>query len=632
MIVIDKDHRVVYANEAAAHMCESSIKRMINKKTIVDLFAIEEATLAEKIKSIKPGIQIELQEVSLVRASGTRVKVQMAAQGFATDGQEQAIIIARDVTLEEVLHGKYRKELEQKEAVITKLKEAQLELEKYSKNLEAMVASRTSELRMANQMLSAVMNSLGQGFLTFGRDGMCSDIFTRACLEILETNPANKKVWDVLRLEGKAKSQFEQWIQLVFNETLPFESLKELGPNQYVHTNQKFVTLDFFPIRSADSGAVTDVVMVATDQTAEREAQIALEKEKQHANLVMKMIQHRLQFRKFLESFPHRIAEVKSLLLENNPDLNAIFRHLHTMEGEAGLFGLFELRVATRAPQEILEPYKQDSIVLDFKAKAKMVESLDSLQSVMRTFKQAFSEALKALRITDGEWIEIKKDDLMSVFDKLAPHGMNAELADKVLTEIAKVPLSALFAHFNEICETVAFRQGKKVNPILFTGATVLVSKDRLNDLIASLVHAFRNVVDHGIETPEDRSMTGKSAEGNIEVRFSQSAHSIKIAIKDDGAGVDPNRIRKKLKEKFAHEDFSKESDAQVIQHIFDPGFSTREEVGEFSGRGVGMDAVRTEVEKLGGKVTVTSTIGEGTTLVIEIPDSPPQSAVSKSA
>src|SRR6185312_2471576 len=164
------------------------------------------------------------------------------------------VVIARDVTIEEVLHAKYHKQLEK--------------LEDYSKNLEQMVEERTREVKRANVMLNAIMNSLGQGFFAFDSQGECLDFYTKACCDILEIEPARRKVWDVLKVSESDRVTFDMWMKAIFSESLPFESLRELGPSKFSHSAGRHIQLEYFPIRG-ENGAVISIVVVATDKTSE---------------------------------------------------------------------------------------------------------------------------------------------------------------------------------------------------------------------------------------------------------------------------------------------------------------------------------------------------------------------------
>jgi two-component system chemotaxis sensor kinase CheA len=131
--------------------------------------------------------------------------------------------------------------------------------------------------------------------------------------------------------------------------------------------------------------------------------------------------------------------------------------------------------------------------------------------------------------------------------------------------------------------------------------------------------------VDHGLEASEEREMMGKDPAGRIQVTASTfsdvSGRWLRIKIQDDGGGIDPNRIRNKLSEKDPDNSLAQMADADVIQHIFDSGISTKDQVGEFSGRGIGLNAVLIEAQRLGGRAWVESQIGKGSTFLIEVPD-----------
>jgi two-component system chemotaxis sensor kinase CheA len=136
------------------------------------------------------------------------------------------------------------------------------------------------------------------------------------------------------------------------------------------------------------------------------------------------------------------------------------------------------------------------------------------------------------------------------------------------------------------------------------------------------LTHIVRNSVDHGIEMPEERTAKGKNPEGRLFLRAFHEGGQVNIEISDDGAGIDPEIIRAKAisKSLITQQEAASMTDREIINLIFNPGFSTAEKVSNLSGRGVGMDVVKTNIEKIGGSVDIYSRVGEGTTLKVKIP------------
>ena len=177
------------------------------------------------------------------------------------------------------------------------------------------------------------------------------------------------------------------------------------------------------------------------------------------------------------------------------------------------------------------------------------------------------------------------------------------------------------FKRYRPLIEELADRQGKNIE-VSFTGDKVLVNYSKYSDFVNISVHLFRNMVDHGIETEDERIEKTKPQKGYIEVNFKNGGDSFLITLKDDGGGIDPGRIKKIALEKGlkTKTDLEKMNDSDLLNMIFLAGFSTKEEVTDISGRGVGMDAVKESIDLLGGQISISSKIDEGTTFFIKLP------------
>ncbi|MEM1166743.1 MAG: chemotaxis protein CheA [Planctomycetota bacterium] len=182
-------------------------------------------------------------------------------------------------------------------------------------------------------------------------------------------------------------------------------------------------------------------------------------------------------------------------------------------------------------------------------------------------------------------------------------------------------PLSKLFGRYPRIIRDLARKTGKKVELIIEGGDTE-VDKSVLEQLGDPLVHMLRNSVDHGVESPQDRLDAEKPEVGTIQLTAEHQGGHVRVTIRDNGRGIDREKIAGKAVERglTTPELVAQMSDSEVFKFIFAAGFSTAVEVSDLSGRGVGMDVVRTNIAKLGGQVNVISTLGEGTTMEILIP------------
>ena len=190
----------------------------------------------------------------------------------------------------------------------------------------------------------------------------------------------------------------------------------------------------------------------------------------------------------------------------------------------------------------------------------------------------------------------------------------------EIVMSIRMLPVSNSFQKMHRIVRDVSKKVGKEVELILI-GEETEVDKNIIDTLSDPLMHLIRNAVDHGVETPDIRIKNGKSASGTITLEARNAGGDVAIVVTDDGQGLDRDKIIKKAIEKgLTSKPESEISDKEAYQLIFLPGFSTNTEVTEYSGRGVGMDVVKRNIDKVGGSITIDSIPGEGMTVHIRIP------------
>lgn len=192
------------------------------------------------------------------------------------------------------------------------------------------------------------------------------------------------------------------------------------------------------------------------------------------------------------------------------------------------------------------------------------------------------------------------------------------ELQESVM-KIRMLPISFAFSRFPRLVRDLSKQLGKDVDLIMLGESTEL-DKTVMEKIGDPLVHLVRNSLDHGLENSEQRLSTGKSSTGTITLNAYHHGGSIVIEVKDDGAGLNKDRIRNKAIEKNLISEDEALSDAQVYDLIFQPGFSTADTVSDVSGRGVGMDVVRRNIAELNGSIEVSSTPGEGSVFSIRLP------------
>jgi two-component system chemotaxis sensor kinase CheA len=512
--------------------------------------------------------------------------------------------------------------------MVADLKKQRLELQDYAQNLEKKIAERTAQLSDANRSIQGMVDSVGQGFFMFGKDGKCLSIYSRACADLLEGAPAGKFAWEALKISGDAQTDFLGWFPLLFEDMMPFEDVAGLGPKEFQGgTKGKYITLEYFPVKD-DSGAVSRVVAIATDRTAERDANIRAEKQREYASMIMKLVKNKKQFSNLVNESRSYFAQLTEELAKSKPDLDAVFRTVHTFKSASASFSMGEVaHTAHEYESELVSLRKQaaDGGSVEFKG---WPEKIDALAKKFDAFLEENRAIIGGASGSDGPRVEIPLNAIREFSKQLEKTSREnkpilADFEKKFLSE----SLESLLGHFGDIVTLVATRQGKEVNSMKITGGDIRVMAEPFQPLFSSLVHAFRNAVDHGLELPDDRIEAGKTPTGNVELRLEREQQAgktwLKIQVVDDGRGINPAIIREKLTQKGV-KGLDRESDEEVIQHVFDAGFSTKDQVTDISGRGIGMDAIRAAAQDLGGSCRVSSFLGKGSVLEVCVPDPNP--------
>jgi two-component system chemotaxis sensor kinase CheA len=238
----------------------------------------------------------------------------------------------------------------------------------------------------------------------------------------------------------------------------------------------------------------------------------------------------------------------------------------------------------------------------------------DQLDKLMNLVGELVINKIALLQVTtDNQLCGLKR--ITENIDRLT-----ADLQDLVM-QVRMVPVSQIFDRFPRLVRDLSLKEKKKINLVL-EGKEIEVDRTVLDEIGEPLIHLLRNSVDHGIEAPQDRAVAGKSETGQIVLSAQRNGNHVIIEVYDDGAGIDPEKIKASaLKKGIATQsELDKMGKEQLINMIFLPGFSTAKQVTETSGRGVGMDVVKTKIAALGGTVHIDSEIGGGTRTTIKLP------------
>jgi two-component system chemotaxis sensor kinase CheA len=244
------------------------------------------------------------------------------------------------------------------------------------------------------------------------------------------------------------------------------------------------------------------------------------------------------------------------------------------------------------------------------------IEALVNLAGELVVAKNALGHSAKRLEeeLSGRGVTELVKRDYQAI------ERLVVELHGKIL-QLRMVPTGQVFQSFPRLVRDISRQLDKKVE-LVTRGDGTEADKTIVDRLFEPLVHLVRNALDHGIEGPAQRLAAGKPETATLSIEASRIGDRFMVEVADDGRGIDPGVVRQKVSEKrmMAPEELAALTDEQVVEMVFAPGFSTTSEISDISGRGIGMDVVRSTVEQIGGRVSLRSKAGTGTTVQIDLP------------
>ena len=241
------------------------------------------------------------------------------------------------------------------------------------------------------------------------------------------------------------------------------------------------------------------------------------------------------------------------------------------------------------------------------------------LDNLMNLVGELVIDRTRLAQLSTGEIdLNLLKEELSGVSNSLS--RITTDLQDAIM-QARMMPVDTLFKRFPRMIRDLSRQLGKEID-FEMSGNETELDRSVIELIGDPLIHLLRNAIDHGIEPAEERRKLGKSERGKVRLRAYHQENHIYIEVSDDGRGLNPEAILRKAIDRglVRQDEASRLSREQLLEYIFAPGFSTASEVSAVSGRGVGMDVVKRNLEKVNGSVSVTTEEGKGTTFTIKLP------------
>lgn len=318
-----------------------------------------------------------------------------------------------------------------------------------------------------------------------------------------------------------------------------------------------------------------------------------------------------------------------SHLEQNSGDasnLDAAFRHMHTIKGSSGFLPFKRIGLIAHHAENILAQFRDQRLEITTAHISALYHVVDRLEFLLLAIAKTGSEPqgddddfvsyLNAIR--DGK--DVLSPD-MSMADASEQLDLIVSELKNNLNQAQMQPIGQVWSKFPRLVRGLSATLGKKIR-LEISGADTMFGTQTLNMMRAPLMHLVRNAADHGIELPDERKAAKKSEIGCITLSAIIEDSHATISVSDDGRGLSRDDILSNLKDRDLAQDSEIErmADQELFDFIFKPGFSTADSISQTSGRGVGLDVVRTSIEQIGGTVDVESTATQGTVFTITIP------------
>lgn len=454
--------------------------------------------------------------------------------------------------------------------------------------LEKRVNERTEELAQSRDKISTLLNSSGEGFLKFNKNRFIDDEYSSACTAIFGEKIEGLLIDELLFAESRQqKETFIKIIQGITTQTQPFlkEIMLDLLPKE-VELEERHYSMRFL------LGARNDFILIMKDITEQIALSRMVEDNERCLSFVVDYIKDENTTQELISEFKRFCATV------SQKRQNEIYHQLHTFKGNFLQKGFIKLPlVIHREEGKLQDTIHTEMIPAAVNTKA-LVTGLDDDISILRTY-------------LGDEFLDEK--GVKVSFDRLAAIAKVAGKTDKDLQKsilaLFKTPLKKHLQQFGKTVDRIAAEQDKEVRYHLECPDTLYIFYQDYSGIISSMYHLITNAVAHGIELPDIRLRKGKSETGTVSVAVDRKRNNIAIVVSDDGKGIDLTSLS------------GNASDQGTVQVLFEDGVTSSASVNLTSGRGAGMGSVKSEVESVGGTITISSTEDSGTTVSISIPE-----------
>ncbi len=471
-----------------------------------------------------------------------------------------------------------------------------------------------------SKKISILLDNAGQGFLTFNSDFSIDSEYSKECVKIFKKEIVGENIADLLHLEPHKKDFFKETLLFLLKETnkLKIKTILSLLQNEFF-IHKKAIHIEYKILEQ------NKFMLILTDITRRKILEKKVNREKNTLKMIVAVVSDSEEFFELISDFNALIINQQSFIDNTKTPLhNAtnLYRMIHTFKG---LFLQKEMH------NIVANLHKLESTLSSVIASQNY--SNDKLQALIdeSNFEQRLLKDTRRIKKILGDdffskrgKIIVDEDSLSQIEEQIiqiAQTHNELEKYEDVISNLKNLKyktLSNMFSSYPKLLDQLSVQMDKSLYPLDVIVDKDLKVSDRIKPLVKSLVHVFRNSVDHGIESMEKRIALGKDEVGTISCNIHLRNHKLHIIIADDGAGLDSEKIKHKADVLGIQTENLAKHEIEAL--IFNDRLSTKENISQISGRGVGMAAVKSEMDKLNAEIKINSQENIGTTFEFIVP------------
>jgi len=477
------------------------------------------------------------------------------------------------------------------------------------------------KIQQSQEKISLLLNNAGQGFLTFKSDFKIDNEYSKECEKLLGENIEYKDISKLLFSDTSKQEFFTNTLLNALNEKMEIKrnSYLSLLPN-IILLNKKAVKLEYKIINDST------FMLILTNVTTQKKLENKIKKEQEIFKMIVAIASEsevfydtKKEYVRFINNFDENIKEE----ITSQENINNIYRIVHTFKGTFSQLFMQDVVAALHNLENEISKLIKMNISDNNKLKS-IFEEYDLLTSFEKTIEiireilgDEFLDSHNFVKI-DLSNIKMLQDKIESVLQKEAYSSPQCKDIIEQIQSFSSIKLYPLLKPYIGLVKQLGKRFEKEIEPLIIDGNKNLVVPHKIKPLIKSFVHIFRNSVDHGIELPDTRVENHKEEFGTIICTFEQKDNYLFIVISDDGAGINKDKLKQKAMENGI--DVSLINDGNILDLIFNDNLSTKDNITDLSGRGMGLSSVKQEVDRLKGELKVSSELNLGTTFEFKIP------------